>query len=145
MVTLRFDPHVIKISNVSAGGIFTNAKSAPVLTQSMDQNGMVLISLAPAAGSPAIGDGTLLNIDVEATGVGDSGIAFDLSNVHLIATDGRPTMLQLGLGTLTVKKADSATPAAPKATGDEKNELEPKSLKPVGIALASFARAGLGG
>src|SRR5205823_2315487 len=51
VVTMRFDPHVIRIIGVSAGKIFAGAKTAPVLTQSTDQNGLLLVSLAPAAGS----------------------------------------------------------------------------------------------
>jgi hypothetical protein len=146
VVTMRFDPRVIKINNVSAGKIFANAKTAPALTQSMDQNGMVLVSLAPAAGSPAIGEGTLLNLDIEATGAGDSGLVFDLSNVHLVAADGRPTVLQLGLGGLTVKAPDSPAPAAPKPNSEDINGLQPKSgIKPEGIAMSTFRQAGLGG
>jgi hypothetical protein len=103
VVTLRFDPKVLKVNAISAGAMFADAKSAPTVTQSIDENGMVLLSLTPAAGSAVIADGTLLNIDVEAIGNGDSTLAFDLSNVHLIASDGRALLLQIEPIKLTVK------------------------------------------
>src|SRR6185503_12262441 len=35
VLTLRFDPKVIKVNTVTAGGIFANAKTAPALSQSI--------------------------------------------------------------------------------------------------------------
>jgi general secretion pathway protein D len=103
VVTLRFDPHVIKVNSVTPGSLFANAKTAPALTQSIDQNGMLLVSLVPAAGSPVNGEGTLLNIEFEAIAAGDSLLAFDLANVHLVASDGRNILLQIEPVKLTVK------------------------------------------
>ncbi len=103
LITLRFDPKILKINSVSLGDLFANAKTAPTLTQSIDQNGMVLLSLTPAAGSSVTADGALLNIDVEALAAGDSNLNFDLSNVHVVASDGRPVMLQIEPVKLTVK------------------------------------------
>ena len=117
VVTLRFDPHVIKINGVSAGKIFAGAKTAPALTQSMDQNGMLLVSLAPAASSNLSGEGTLINIDIEAINAGDSGLAFDAANVHLVAADGRSTTLELRRASLTVRQPDAAP--APKSNPDQ--------------------------
>jgi len=125
VVTMRFDPHVIKISGVSPGKIFANLKTAPTLSQSTDQNGMLLVSLSPAAGSSVIGEGGLLSIDIEAIGAGDSALAFDISNVHLVAADGRPTALQLGQGSLTVKPADKQAPEAPKPNPNEISADQP--------------------
>jgi general secretion pathway protein D len=103
VVTLRFDPHVIKVNSVTPGSLFANARTAPALTQSIDQNGMLLVSLVPAAGSPVKGEGTLLNIEFEAIAAGDSLLAFDLPNVHLVASDGRNILLQVEPVKLTVK------------------------------------------
>src|SRR5258707_786573 len=103
VLTLRFDPRVAKINSVTAGALFANAKTAPALTQSMDQSGMLLVSLAPAAGSPVSGEGVLLNIEFEALAGGDSLLAFDLANVHLVASDGRNILLQAEPVKLTVK------------------------------------------
>jgi hypothetical protein len=103
VVTLRFDPHVLKINSVTAGGMFASAKTAPSLTQSIDPSGMLLVSLAPAAGSPITGEGVLLNLEVEAIAGGDTLLAFDLANVHLVTSDGRGILLQVEPVKLTVK------------------------------------------
>ncbi|HXI25722.1 MAG TPA: cohesin domain-containing protein, partial [Pyrinomonadaceae bacterium] len=104
LVTLRFDPKVLKINSITPGSLFANVKTAPTLTQSIDEHGMVLISLTPGAGSATIADGTLLNIDVEAIASGDSNLNFDLSNIHLVASDGRAMLLQIEPVKLTVKE-----------------------------------------
>jgi general secretion pathway protein D len=103
VLTLRFDPKVVKVSSVTAGGIFANAKTAPALSQSIDPNGMLLVSISPGAGSPLGGEGVLLNIEFEAIAGGDSLLAFDLANVHLVASDGRNLLLQVEPVKLTVK------------------------------------------
>ncbi len=103
VLTMRFDPNVVKIKSVSAGSIFLNAKVAPTITQSIDEHGLMLVSLAPAAGSAVNGEGALLNFEVEAIGAGDSALAFDLANVHLVASDGRNITLQIEPIKLTVK------------------------------------------
>lgn len=104
VLTLRFDPKVVKINSVSAGSLFANAKTAPTITQSIDERGVLLVSLTPAAGTPVSGAGALLNIDIEGIGAGDSALAFDLNNVHLMASDGRNTLLQIEPIKLTVKQ-----------------------------------------
>jgi len=63
----------------------------------------VLISVAPGAGSAILADGALVNIEVEALRAGDSSLAFDISNVHVVAGDGRPLLLQINPAKLTVK------------------------------------------
>lgn len=103
VLTLRFDPQVLKVNSVKAGGIFANAKAAPAVTYSLDQNGMLLVSIAPIAGSSIGGEGVLLNIEFEAIAGGDSLLAFDLANVHLVASDGRSLLLQVEPVKLTVK------------------------------------------
>jgi hypothetical protein len=104
VLTLRFDPKIVKINSVSAGSLFANAKTAPTITQSIDEHGVLLVSVTPAAGAPVSGKGALLNIDIEAIGTGDSALAFDLNNVHLMASDGRNTALQIEPIRLTVKQ-----------------------------------------
>ena len=127
VIALRFDPQVVKIKSVSAGSIFANVKTAPTLTQSIDEHGILLVSLTPADGSMVNGEGSLLNLDVEAKGVGNSALAFDLANVHVVAKDGRPTALQIEPGSLTVKPADSSTdkPPAPKPIPEETSKATP--------------------
>jgi general secretion pathway protein D len=103
VLTFRFDPRVVKVNSVTAGSLFANARTAPALTQSMDQSGMLLVSLVPAAGSTVTGEGILLNIEFEAIAAGDSLLAFDLANLHLVASDGRNILLQVEPVKLTVK------------------------------------------
>jgi len=103
VLTFRFDPRVLRVTSVTAGGLFANARTAPQLTQSIDQSGMLLVSLVPAAGSPITGEGSLLNIEFEAIAAGDSLLAFDLANLHLVASDGRNILLQVESVKLTVK------------------------------------------
>jgi hypothetical protein len=73
------------------------------LSQSVDPSGMLLVSISPGAGSPLSGEGVLLNIEFEAIAGGDSLLAFDLANVHLVASDGRNLLLQVEPVKLTVK------------------------------------------
>ena len=103
IATLRFDPKVLKVTSISMGDLFANAKTAPVLTQSVDQHGMVLMSITPGLGASVIANGGIINIGVEAVAPGDSTLAFDLSNVHVVASDGRPLLLQIDPVKLTVK------------------------------------------
>ena len=103
LITLRFDPKVLKVNSISMGDLFANAKTPPTLTQSVDNHGMILISLVPAAGSAVTSDGAIFNIDVEALSAGDSTLAFDLSNVNVVAIDGRPLLLQIAPVKLMVK------------------------------------------
>ena len=103
VITLRFDPSVLKISGVSAGSLFANAKNPPTVTQSVDEHGMILVSITPASGSPVTADGVLLNLEVEGVSAGDSALSFDLSNVHLVAGDGRTLTVQIEPIKLTVK------------------------------------------
>src|SRR5207237_5751288 len=103
LISLRSDPKMLKVNSISMGDLFANAKTPPTLTQSVDNHGMILISLVPAAGSAVTSDGAIFNIDVEALGAGDSTLAFDLSNVNVVASDGRPLLLQIEPIKLTVK------------------------------------------
>ncbi len=121
VIALRFDAQIVKVKSVSAGSIFANAKTAPTLTQSIDEHGMLVVSLTPADGSIVSGEGSLLNIDVEANAVGNSALAFDLANVHVVAKDGRPTALQIDQGSLMVKPVENSTdqPPAPKPIPEE--------------------------
>jgi general secretion pathway protein D len=96
VLTVRFDPKVVKIKSVSAGSIFAS-------TQSILAQGMTYVLLERPAGSMVNGEGALLNFEVEAIGTGDSALAFDLANIHLVASDGRSVLLQVEPIKLTVK------------------------------------------
>jgi general secretion pathway protein D len=103
IATLRFDPKVLRVVSISMGDLFANAKTPPALTQSVDEHGMILVSITPASGAAVTANGGIIKIDVEALAAGDSTLAFDLSNVHMIASDGRPLLLQIEPVKLTVK------------------------------------------
>ena len=103
VVMLRFDSNIIKINNVTLGKLFTDAKTAPTITQSPTEKGVFLVSLAALPGNAISGQGSLLNIEVEAVAAGEAKLEFDISNVHLVSSDGRSTVLQLAPMSLTVK------------------------------------------
>jgi general secretion pathway protein D len=88
--TLRFDPKALAVRSVTQGGLAGDKAGAPVVTQSVDPSGVLVISVAPAAGAPALtGEGLLLVIEVEGLAPGETGLQFDADKVHLVATDGR--------------------------------------------------------
>ena len=87
--TLRFDPKALAVRSVAQGGL-AGDKSAPVVTQSVDPSGVLVVSVAPAAGVAALtGEGLLLVIEVEGLAPGETGLQFDADKVHFVATDGR--------------------------------------------------------
>ena len=84
--TLRFDPKALAVRSVTQGGL----SGAPVLTQSVDPSGVLVISVTPAAGAAALtGEGLLLVVEIEGLAPGETGLQFDADKVHLVATDGR--------------------------------------------------------
>lgn len=105
VLTLRFDPRVIKIQAVSAGSMLAEGKDpAPAVSASVDLSGVCLISISALNGSPSLnGSGTLLYLDVEAVGAGDSGLIFDKLKTSLMATDARAVVLDLSQSQLAVK------------------------------------------
>jgi general secretion pathway protein D len=106
VLTLRFDPRVIKIKGVSAGSMFSGARETlPGLSQSVDPNGVCLISLAALNGlAPMKGAGVMLYIDIEGVGAGDSGLVFDKDKTSLMATDARDVVLDLSQAATIVKQ-----------------------------------------
>ena len=103
VVALRFDPKVVKVTAVSYGLLFPNGK-APILTQSVDPTGMCLISISANSAASMHGSGSLVFLQVEAIGPGDTGITFDKANMILVAVDGREVVLELAQGPTIVKQ-----------------------------------------
>ncbi|HEX6622753.1 MAG TPA: secretin N-terminal domain-containing protein, partial [Pyrinomonadaceae bacterium] len=94
--TLRFDPKVLAVRSVSQGILTGDKATTPGVTQSIDQSGVLVVSVAPAAGAaPLTGEGLLLIIEVEALAAGEGSLTFDAGKVHLIATDGRTIRAKL--------------------------------------------------
>lgn len=106
VLTLRFDPRVIKIQAVSAGTMLSDGKDGtPSISSSADPSGVCLVSIAGLNGAQSTkGTGVLLFLDIEAVGVGDSGLRFDKGNTNLMATDAREVVLDLRQGQITVKQ-----------------------------------------
>ncbi len=106
VVMLRFDPNILKITNVTAGKILTDAKSGATISVMKNEGGVLLVSIAPAAGATILGAGALLNLEVEGLAGGNSSLAFDLASVHIVTADGSPSVVQVSAPvTVTVKAA----------------------------------------
>lgn len=146
VVMLRFDPKVLKVANVTAGKMFADAKTPPTINVMKNESGVLLLSLAPAAGTTISGEGSLLNLEVEAISAGDSAIGFDLSNVHLTTSDGSASVLQVSSPvTVKVKPGNAPAPAPVTAPAPEKKSVESGAPQPEAIEIqARDAEAGLG-
>lgn len=106
-LTFKFDPQQVRIGEISMGNLLAggNAGAQPILTQSVDAKGILIVSVAPAAGAqPMTGAGVLIFIDIEAVAVGESSFSFDKNNVHLVAADGRSVLLDLSEVKVVVKQ-----------------------------------------
>jgi general secretion pathway protein D len=88
--TLRFDPKALAVRSVLQAGLAGENATAPVVTHSVDASGVLVVSVAPAAGAqPLTGEGLLFIIEVEGLAPGETGLQFDAEKVHFIASDGR--------------------------------------------------------
>ena len=88
--TLRFDPRAVAVRSVSGAVLSTDKAGAPLVNHTIDQKGVLVVSVAPASGAtPLAGEGLLLIIEVEGLAAGEATISLDADKVHLIATDGR--------------------------------------------------------
>jgi general secretion pathway protein D len=102
VMALRFNSKVVKINSVSHGTLFGGGK-VPMLTQSIDPNGVCLISISANGVTPMKGAGTLIFIEVEAVAPGDALLAFDKGTMHLVAVDARDVVPHVTQGATTVK------------------------------------------
>ncbi|MCU1266551.1 MAG: hypothetical protein JWM21_2869 [Acidobacteria bacterium] len=106
VLTLRFDPRVIKVNGVSAGSMFGGGKETlPGISQSIDTSGVCMISISALGGLVQMkGTGVMLFLEVEAVGSGDGTIQFDKQKTNLMATDARDVVLDLSQGQIVVKQ-----------------------------------------
>src|ERR1051325_9782332 len=104
LLAVRFDPRTIAVRGVSRG--LANAQGVlPSVMQSVDPNGLVLISVSPLPDTPlAAGSHVLLYLDIEALAGGESRITFDQGNMYINASDGRRVQLSVVPGRLMVKQ-----------------------------------------
>jgi hypothetical protein len=106
-LTFKFDPQQLRIAGVATGNLLTTAADGaqPILTQSVDAKGLLIVSVAPPSGAqPITGAGVLVFIDVEAVAPGESIFSFDKNNVHLVAADGRSVLIDLSEVKVVVKQ-----------------------------------------
>ena len=99
IVALRFDPKVVKVRAVSespANGAGVN------FTQSADPSGVCLLSFSNL--NNLMATKTLLFIDVEGIGLGETGLMLDKASTHLVATDARDLGIELVPIRATVKQ-----------------------------------------
>jgi general secretion pathway protein D len=97
VIALRFDPKVVKVKAVTAGTLLSkDGNPLPNLAQSIDPNGLCLVSISSLNGAQSLhGAGTLLFVEVEALATGDAGFVFDKGAMHLVATDARDVTLEV--------------------------------------------------
>lgn len=108
VVMLRFDPNILKINNVTAGTMLTDAKSAATISVMKNEGGVLLVSITPAAGTTISGEGALLNLEVEGLAGGRSSLGFDLSSVHIVTADGSASVVQMSSPVTVAVKAAAA-------------------------------------
>jgi len=108
VVMLRFDPNILKITNVTAGKLLADAKSAPTISVMKNEGGVLLVSITPAAGATMSGEGALLNLEVEGLAGGNSSLAFDLSSIHFVTADGSASVVQVSSPVTVAVKAAAA-------------------------------------
>ena len=106
LLALKFDPKVVKVTAVTAGSLLNvSPETAPLVTPSIDANGLCMISISSLNGKGVFkGSGPLLFIDLEAVGAGDAALTFVKETLHLVATDARDVTSEIVQGTATVKQ-----------------------------------------
>ena len=98
-VKLKFDPTVIKIQNISAGGLYQDV-ATPQIAQSAGKSGELAVLIS---GSTTRGSGVLITFTVEAQGKGEVSIDLIGDAVHLITPEGRGiTVTRLGRARITI-------------------------------------------
>jgi hypothetical protein len=103
LLAVRFDARTIAVRGITKG--LASAQGAlPTIMQSVDPNGMVLISVSPLPDAPlSAGSHVLLYLDIEALAGGEGKITFDQGNMYINSADGRSVKLSIVPGRLVVK------------------------------------------
>ena len=104
MLTLRFNPKVVKVSAVNPGTLLPAGNSAG-LTQSIDPKGTYKVAISSFNGAaPLQGAGSLVLILVEGIAEGDAGFSFDQETLRLLGMDAREVTVELLPARLAVKR-----------------------------------------
>ena len=106
LVSLKFDPKVVKIHALTAGSILpTTGETAPLFTPVIDATGTCLISISSLNGKASFrGAGPLLFIDLEAVGEGNASLTVVKEMLQLVATDAKDVKSQVVQGVVATVK-----------------------------------------
>ena len=106
LISLKFDPKVVKIHALTAGSVLpTTGEAAPLFTPAIDASGTCLISISSLNGKASFrGSGPLLFIDLEAVGEGTASLMVVKETLQLIATDARDVKPQVVQGVVATVK-----------------------------------------
>jgi general secretion pathway protein D len=106
LVSLKFDPKVVKIHALTAGSVLpTTGETAPMFTPLIDATGTCLISISSLNGKASFGgSGPLLFIDLEAVGEGNASLTVVKESLQLVATDARDVKSQVVQGIVATVK-----------------------------------------
>jgi general secretion pathway protein D len=106
LVSLKFDPKVVKIHALTAGSILpTTGETAPMFTPVIDATGTCLISISSLNGKASFGGtGPLLFIDLEAVGEGNASLTVVRESLQLVATDAKNVKSQVVQGVVATVK-----------------------------------------
>ncbi len=106
LISLKFDPKVVKIHALTAGSVLpTTGEAAPLFTPAIDASGTCLISISSLNGKASFrGAGPLLFIDLEAIGEGTASLMVVKETLQLVATDARDLKSQVVQGVVATVK-----------------------------------------
>jgi general secretion pathway protein D len=106
LISLKFDPKVVKIHALTAGSVLpTTGEAAPLFTPAIDASGTCLISISSLNGKASFrGSGPLLFIDLEAVGEGTASLMVVKETLQLVATDARDVKSQVVQGVVATVK-----------------------------------------
>jgi hypothetical protein len=106
LISLKFDPKVVKIHALTAGSVLpTTGEAAPLFTPAIDASGTCLISISSLNGKASFrGAGPLLFIDLEAIGEGTASLMVVKETLQLVATDARDVKSQVVQGVVATVK-----------------------------------------
>ncbi len=103
LARLQFDPRFLAVRGISQGPWPDGAATAPIIMQSIDPAGLIMLAISPQAGAPLkTGANVVLYLEVEALAVGESAITFD-ENARAVTIDGRDVKMQMMESRITVK------------------------------------------
>jgi general secretion pathway protein D len=106
LISLKFDPKVVKIHALTAGSVLpTTGEAAPLFTPAIDASGTCLISISSLNGKASFrGVGPLLFIDLEAVGEGNASLMLVKESLQLVATDAKDVKSQVVQGVVATVK-----------------------------------------